>query len=331
MAKATSFDDATCTYQAMDQTLRDLHGFITSVYRPRLLDRDWTERKHHYCQELSVRITRMRAFAEEKKKTFDASFATSLAQVQTSLMEYSRELKERPNGHRLKDLYEELSGDYEEVLTNLKKRKITKIKALHLKPVNYARNIFHIFCGITCVSLYQFFLNREMALWLMGGFMSVFVFLEVSRRFSERFNDFMVDKLFGIISRPHERYKVNGATCYLIAMFIMVVFFNKPVVLLSVLVLAFADPAASIVGKLWGRRKLFRDKSFVGTTAFFITALVMVFTYLTLAVPSFSFGYALLVATVVSLVTTTVELFSTRVDDNLSIPLASALAAFGFF
>jgi diacylglycerol kinase (CTP) len=331
MAKAAHYDETAGFYETVNNTLRDLHTFITSVNCPRLLDRTWTERKRNYSQELSDRISRMHVFMDEKKKTFDDSFSTSLTQIQVSLQKYSQELKDRPNGHRLKALFEELSGNYEELLTNLKKRKITKIKALHLKPVNYVRNIFHILCGTTCVLLYQFLLNRETALWLVAGFLLAAIGMEVSRRFSGPINDFLVDKLFGAVSRPHERHKANGSTCYVIAIFILALFFVKPVALLSILVLAFADPAASIVGKLWGRRKLFKEKSFLGTATFFGTALTVVLIYLTLAVPSFSFGYALLVAAVVSLASTTAELFSVSVDDNLSIPLVSALAAFMFF
>jgi diacylglycerol kinase (CTP) len=331
MVKAAPYDETSESYKNVNKTLRDLHGFISSVNRPKLLDRDWTERKRHYSQELADRITRMHSFVEEKTKSFDGSFPASLARVQTSLQEYSHELKDRPNGKRLKALYDVLAEDYEEVVTNLKKRKVTKIKTLHLKPVNYVRNIFHIFCGTSSALAYQFLLSRETALWALGSVLAIAVSMEVSRLFSTKWNDFLVDKLFGTISRPHERHKVNGSTCYTFALFVLVLFFAKPVVLLSVLVLAFADPAASIVGKLWGRRKLYKDKSFLGTGTFFVTALSVIMIYLTLAVPAFSLGYALLVAAVVSLAATTAELFSVRIDDNLSIPLVSALAAFMFF
>ena len=187
-------------------------------------------------------------------------------------------------------------------------------------------------CGTICVLLYQFLLDRHLALILMGGFLSVFLTLEITRRFSDSWNEFLVHKVFGIIARPHERTKTNGATYFLVSMFLLVLMFpQKPVVQLAVLVLAFADPAASVFGKLWGRRKLFKDKSFLGTSAFLVVAFAVVLGFLTLAVPAFGFPKALLVATVVAVFATVTELFSIRIDDNLSIPIVSALAAAPFF
>ncbi len=331
MAKAVTYEDLPSSFKTMNEVFKDLRGFIGSIHKPKFSDAAWAEAKTKVSQELAAKMAEMHEYVTDKKKSFSESFTASLARMQQSLQEYSAELKAKPNSPRLQALYDELAEDYEELVANIRTQKIAQIKAIHLKPVNYARNIFHVLNGLTCAMLYQFVLSKELALWLMGGFLSVFIFLEVIRKFKPKMNDFMVDKLFGMISRPHEKHKINGSTNYLIAMFLLVVFFDKPVVLMSVLILGFADPAASVVGKLWGRRKLFREKSFIGTGAFLATSMTVCLTYMTLAVPAFSFAYALLVAAVVSVVATVTELLSTRLDDNLTIPLSAALAAVFFF
>jgi dolichol kinase len=331
MAKAATYEDVPFSFRTMNEVFKDLRGFISSIHKPKFADAAWAEAKTKVCQELAAKMAEMHDYVTDKKKSFSESFTASLARMQQSLQQYSAELKAKPNSARLQALYAELADDYEELVANIRTQKITQIKAIHLKPVNYARNIFHVLNGITCVLLYQFVLSKGLALWLMGSVLSVFLFLEVIRRSRPRLNDFLVDKVFGTISRPHEKHKVNGSTNYLIAMILLVIFFPKPIVLMSVLVLGFADPAASVVGKLWGRRKLFREKSFLGTGTFLATSMAVCLTFMALAAPEFSFAYALLAAAVVSVVATATELFSTRIDDNLSIPLMAAVAAVFFF
>ncbi len=257
--------------------------------------------------------------------------SVSLGRMQASLHEYSEELMDRPNGQRLHAIYEELAEDYEELLANIREEKISEIKAAHLKPVNYFRNIFHVAMGLTSALLYQFVFSRETALIVVGSILFAAGTMEISRRFSTRWNDFLVDKVFGTVSRPHERAKTNGSTFYVLAIFLLLIFFSKPVALISVLILGFADPAASVIGKLWGRRKLFKDKSFVGTGSFFTVAFAVSFGFAMLALPEYSVAYRLIAAAGISLVATATELLSTRIDDNFSIPMSAALAASLFF
>lgn len=331
MAKTATYEKVSGSFEKMNDILEELHEFISSLYRPKFLDEGWAESIQNYSQELSVRVSEISKYYDKKKKSLNASLTSSLTKMEVSLNEYSTELMERPNGKRLHKLYESMQQNYEELLVNLKNHNITQIKADHLKPTNYARNLFHIVTGLTCTLLYQFVLGRELALMLLGSCLALFGVLEITRRFSERWNTILVEKVFGIIARPHERHKTNGSTYYVIAMFLLVIFFPKPVVLISVLVLGFADPAASIIGKLWGRRKLFKKKSFMGTGAFLIVSFSVTLAYISLAVPNFSFLYALLIAAVISIIATATELFSIRVDDNLSVPLMSAIAAIPFF
>ena len=80
------------------------------------------------------------------------------------------------------------------------------------------------------------------------------------------------------------------------------------------LVLAFADPAASVVGRLWGKRPLGKG-TWEGTTVFYLVAC------LTLA-PGIGVPFAAAVAAVVAMV----EMLPVGLDDNFTIPVATAAA-----
>ena len=99
-------------------------------------------------------------------------------------------------------------------------------------------------------------------------------------------------------------------------------------VIVAVLILALADPAASITGRLWGKRKLHHNKSYVGTGSFFAVAWVTAIVFLTVAVKDLSTPHAVGAALIIATAGTIVEALSTRLDDNLTIPVVCALSAF---
>jgi dolichol kinase len=109
-----------------------------------------------------------------------------------------------------------------------------------------------------------------------------------------------------------------------LGLLVVVFFFSKPVVLLSVLFLAIGDPIAAIVGTRWGRTKITKRKSLEGSVANFLaTALVSLLFglfYLQLGVPQ-----SLLLTLLGGTVSTLVELLPAPIDDNFTIPVGSAL------
>ena len=137
--------------------------------------------------------------------------------------------------------------------------------------------------GLTGAILYYFVLTRIQALAILVAIFLVFGVLEITRCFSGRWNDYLVDKVFGAIARPSERYRVNSSTFYVMALIIIVLFLPKLPVIAAVLVLAFADPAASLIGKRWGRLTLFRDKTLAGSLAFFTVGTLAVASFLLVA------------------------------------------------
>jgi dolichol kinase len=226
-------------------------------------------------------------------------------------------------------MYRTLSDGYEELVVELRDLKkagfLSTARARHLKPINYARNVFHALTGVTGVLLYQFVLGRTAALAVMLGILSVFGLLEISRRFSARWNDFLVDRVFGMISRPHERHQVNGSTWFLIALVVIVFLYPKSVVTAAVLVLSFADPAASVAGKLWGGKKIMHGKSYVGSLAFLVVAFCV---SLPFAIASSTILWGFFAAAVIALAGTLAELLISRIDDNFAIPIVCATVGY---
>lgn len=134
-----------------------------------------------------------------------------------------------------------------------------------------------------------------------------------------------MDKVFGAIARPSERYRVNSSTFYVMALIIIVLFLPKLPVIAAVLVLAFADPAASLIGKRWGRLTLFRDKTLAGSLAFFTVGTLAVASFLLVAASDLGVMHIAGASLIIAFSGTLTELLSSRIDDNFSVPIVCAV------
>ncbi|MFH1885240.1 MAG: diacylglycerol/polyprenol kinase family protein [Pseudomonadota bacterium] len=308
-----------------------LYTFVLKIQRPRPRDRRWSVMILDYCGDVSDYCARIQTELSETR----SSLSRLLDEMMEKVREYSRELSGTPNARRLKEMGRSLSRIYEKLLLTVKDLKIPfpagTPEFRHLKPLNYYRNAFHMSLGVVAVVLYELVLTHGQAMAILLTTLGVFTFLEVSRKFSERFNDFLVDKVFGIIARPHERFRVNSSTWYLAALTLMTSMTPKTALEIGILVLAFGDPAASVMGRRWGRVKLWREKSVVGTSAFALASLVVSYVFLALAVPEMGWGARVAVSLAAALSGAATELFSQRINDNFTIPVVAAgVAAFWF-
>jgi dolichol kinase len=108
----------------------------------------------------------------------------------------------------------------------------------------------------------------------------------------------------------------TGSLFYVGSCLLTMVFFDKQIAVASMFVLVISDPLSSEIGSRWGRCRLF-DKSVEGTATFLFSS-ILILTCLRLHVPAVLGG---------ACAGTAAELFSSRLtDDNLTIPLATALA-----
>lgn len=311
--------------QALHHFALDLREFVANLQRPRPGDGAWVLAARRRCHELAERVAELR----ERLTAHRRHMPQVIAELGVNLQAYSAQLGERMSRARLAEMRATLARRYEDLLAQVRAARLwrpelaEKLRSLRLP--SWARSLFHVGCGLGSVVIYQFLLGRQAVLGVLLGLVGVFGGLEVSRRFFPRFNDFMVDRLFGAISRPQERYKVNSATWYLLALLVIVLVTPLQAACAAALALGFGDPAASVIGSRFGRTKLVRDKSLEGSLAFLGAAFLAMGAYLLAFAPGLGVGGALAAAAATAGVGALVELFSENLDDNFSVPVASAL------
>lgn len=300
----------------------EFREFVASLHKPEVGNHSWAQMAQHRCLELS------RKFAEVYDSISVRSQAAPgmLNEIQLCLERYSKELAQRYNRQQIREIQASLVRKYEDFVAQMRQSFSSQGVRLKFQSLRYprvARSALHAALGLVCVLLYELLLSKSAALIVLISSLSFFVALEVSRRFSQRFNNFLVYRLFGAISRPQEQYKTNSATYYLLAITICTAFATKEAVCIALLVLAFGDPVASIVGSRWGKYRLFNDKSLVGSLAFWLASTVASALYLvSVGLP---IVHCLAIAGSVAAVGAATELFSGRIDDNFTIPIACTL------
>lgn len=215
-------------------------------------------------------------------------------------------------------------------ISNRAPRKGSTVRALkwsvigqHRTRPHTLRKVYHLLNGVFCFALYAFLLTKTQALVVLGTLGGILVMLDILRlRFPAVRNAAL--SVFGKVMRREELKSLTGNSFYILGIFVITLFFPKPIVLLSVLFLAIGDPIASIVGTAYGKTKLWNQKSLEGALANFastalVTALMGTFYFHLTA------GQTLILAIVGGLVSTTAELVPLKIDDNFTIPVISAI------
>ena len=195
-------------------------------------------------------------------------------------------------------------------------------KVFKLSP-ELSRKFVHVMVGIL-VSLAPFFLRTSLPVIVLGLLFTVLNYITLKK-----------DSLKGM----HTTVRVSYGTVYFpIAFTLLVVMFwdrNLVIFVVSMLILAFSDTAATIVGeRIQSGRKfvLWHDKkSLPGSLAFFITTVVVIF----FAYPIYSalgnihdlpLQHLAGMAIFTGLISTVAEAVSKRGSDNLTLTLAAGLS-----
>jgi dolichol kinase len=157
-------------------------------------------------------------------------------------------------------------------------------------------------------------------------FAGTFWSLECLRRISPRANDALM-AFFAPIARPIERERVNSATWYMTALFLLASTGSTIAAVVGVAVLGFADPTAAIVGRRFGRVKLVHGRTLVGTMTFLVVGAAAAFSVVAWLPTPPPLAIAVGLAAAAGIGGALAELLSHRIDDNFSIPLVAAAAA----
>lgn len=200
--------------------------------------------------------------------------------------------------------------------------------------IHYARKIWHM-AGVFTLFLIYILLPYPVALSILALMWIAFITIDVLRQSRPALNEWALHA-FKLIMREHEAKQLAGTTYLITGVLILAAVFPRPVVALSLLFLAFADPAASYFGIKYGKDKIFGHKSIQGFFAAFLVCVMACVLY-------FSSQHHLLDRIIVlSLLAGLIGAFSElvpvgKLDDNLSLPLMSATGLtllfyfFGFF
>ncbi|MBE6405520.1 MAG: phosphatidate cytidylyltransferase [Lentisphaerae bacterium] len=123
-----------------------------------------------------------------------------------------------------------------------------------------------------------------------------------------------------MLRESHGKFRPSGSPPYLASAAVTSLLFPLPFSIISFLCMMFGDTAAALIGRKFGKHKLFNGKSIEGCAAFLITDFMIVIgAFLIL-----KFSWILMVCGLVGVIIAMfAELFNEELhlDDNFSIPL----------
>lgn len=215
----------------------------------------------------------------------------------------------------------QLHAAYDELAAMLRRE---AIDIPTVRPTNYVRSIFHVFSATTVLLCVQHVMTPKSMIAISGAFTLAAWGMEISRRVSPAANRFLM-WVFGPVAHEHERRKINSSTWYTTALFLMALTVSPMAASVGLAVLGFADPAAGLIGRRFGRTKIRAGRSLEGSSTFFVVGLLASMATLAIYYPTLSLTTSLLLAGTATLTAALAELFVTKLDDNFTIPLAASL------
>ena len=219
-------------------------------------------------------------------------------------------------------LFNRLQPAYEGIAQSLRERNLS---VPILRQTNYTRSIFHAINGLWALAMIQHGFGYWGNIITVSLMLTAAVVCEIGRRISPAWNKKLMT-MFASVAHPHETYKVNSATWYLLAFAILASFVPPMGQAIAVVVLGLSDPAAGIIGRRYGRLKLVGNKSLIGSTAFVLTAFMAAMGVLAIYYPHVALGHMLIIAMVTAFCGTIAELFTLGLDDNFTIPVVVGFA-----
>ena len=178
------------------------------------------------------------------------------------------------------------------------------------------RRVFHAANGSFIVlALTVFGLPVPTAILILSVILVLSLTLDVLRLLDPKVN-VLFFRAFSFLASPREEKKLASSTWYALSALLVLAIFSKSYALAGILVLAWGDPAANIVGRRWGKIRLM-DGTVRGTAAFAVAALLALLFFVPWK-PDI----------VVALVAALMEASPIDLDDNLIVPLTVATTLF---
>ena len=196
------------------------------------------------------------------------------------------------------------------------------------KDLQLSRRAFHMGMGLFTVAVYGFLVTHKQAVYILGACASILYILEQVRinypQFSGQFE--ILSKYF---LRAEEHLKESSSIPYAMALLLTIITFPKIIALAAILTLALGDPLSALVGILYGKHHLVKQKTVEGSLAFFSAAFISIFVIFIFGAQGMA-GSVWLLSFVVALLATVFEMIPIKLDDNLTIPLFTAVCLWIF-
>ena len=313
----------TPTFQTEGEALAvEVHGLLDQL-DPARWKADMSQRLQERLGVLSERmdeaVVRWESLAERDER---------IRRVREGMQQMSELLREKRVAmetrrerwqEEMAELRRRLQPAYARLTESLGKQAVPTIRS-----TNLLRTLIHVFNGFLALAVIQHLLPQPWLSVLIGSIAAFAWTCEVSRRRSEEVNRRLM-VFFGPIAHPHEYHQINSATWYATALLILSFVASPLAASVGVLVLGLADPAASLVGRRWGRVILREGRSLEGTLTFLGVAWIGAMAVILLSGPPLSIGVVALLAGGAALSGALSEIFTGPLDDNFTIPLAAAL------
>lgn len=175
------------------------------------------------------------------------------------------------------------------------------------------RKLVHLSSLFIPIGIY--FLPKRTCVQLLFFLTLLFLSIEILRMVHQPTSKIFYT-FFGPLLRRKERFTLTGSTTLLMSSLVCVLIFQRPIAVAALCFLIVGDTMAALVGKSFGRIKVFR-KTIEGSLACLGTCVVIV-----LVVPPLEFFVGLTGAVVATLI----ELLPIPLDDNFLIPILSGAA-----
>lgn len=172
-------------------------------------------------------------------------------------------------------------------------------------------------------------ISRPAMLWFLVPVLAIALIVEFLRWRIPAVESF-IKKLFGQMLREHEKEgvkKISGATYVILSATLCVFLFPKVVTIAAFAVLIVSDTASALFGRRFGRHR-FMEKSVEGSSAFVVTAIMVVLVVAAIYDAPWTFIAAGVVASFAAAVAEAMS-YGVNVDDNLTIPLAFGVVIWG--
>ncbi len=160
------------------------------------------------------------------------------------------------------------------------------------------------------------FVSLPAAIFWVGLATVVSLFIDVSR-FLQWTLWTRLARIMGMIFREHEiKGGFSGATYILATALLTILVFPKTIAISALTFIIVGDTAAAIVGRTYGRHRLVGRKSLEGSAACLVSLSLV-----SMLIPGLPYQAGFSGA----LAATLTELFSGKIDDNLTVPMVSGI------